>query len=32
MSNITIYRFDHGQDKIIRLIFSINEMDNMDSL
>jgi len=26
MSNITIYRFDQGQDKIIRLIFDINEI------
>lgn len=32
MSNITIYRFDHGQDKIFRLIFNIDEMDNADSL
>lgn len=32
MSNITIYRFDQEQDKIIRLIFDINEMENEGSL
>ncbi|MGC7872064.1 hypothetical protein ACPUYX_11110 [Desulfosporosinus sp. SYSU MS00001] len=32
MSNITIYRFDQERDIIIRLLFNIRDIDNIDGL